>query len=160
MSTGDTTRSKAAAASAVPESEDPPFLWFVINQCWKTGDPITVEEESCLSIRGGQNQKNPLVSPAELESFPWPSLSQLCGRQRAGSHSSLTQHQVYFPFETHLKIKRITDGCEEMSNEETAFRRLLGPVRKLSEPFMPSLVSSKRLNHFYIWTASVEEGEK
>lgn len=47
-----------------------------------------------------------------------------------------------------------------MSNEETAFRRLLGPVRKLYELFMPSLVSSKRFNHFCIWTASVEEGEK
>lgn len=59
-----------------------------------------------------------------------------------------------------MKIKRITEGCEEMSNEETAFRRLLRPVRKLSEPFMPSLASSERLNHFCIWTASVQEGEK
>lgn len=59
-----------------------------------------------------------------------------------------------------MKIKRITEGCEKMSNEETAFRRLLGPVRKLYELFMPSLVSSKRFNHFCIWTASVEEGEK
>ena len=49
-----------------------------------------------------------------------------------------------------MKIKGITVGCEEMRDEETAFRRLLGPVRKLPEPFVPSLLSSERLNHFYI----------
>lgn len=60
-----------------------------------------------------------------------------------------------------MKIKRITEEMsEEMSNEETAFRRLLGLVRKLSELFMPSLVSSERLNHLCIRTASVEEGVK
>ena len=59
-----------------------------------------------------------------------------------------------------MKFKRITEGSEEMSNEETGFRRLLGLVRKQPKHFIPSLASSKRLNHFCIWTASVEESEK